>query len=184
MHQVPKPLSDAAAHFQAVMEQASIPFAFVGGFAVALHGAPRLTADVDVIVDGSSTSIESLAAILLANGFVSRAQDLIAFARQTYALVVTHVESGVPLDISIGYSPWEQGAIAIAQGASKFPVVSVDDLIVMKIVAMRSKDQIDVQQLLALNPDIDRRAILKRIEPFAKDLDAPEILDIARALLQ
>lgn len=47
----------------------------VGGHAVALHGAPRATFDIDVFVDGEAVNLERLARALLAFGFPDAAES-------------------------------------------------------------------------------------------------------------
>jgi hypothetical protein len=47
----------------------------VGGHAVALHGAPRATFDIDVLVDATTANLKRLEAALLAFGFPNAASS-------------------------------------------------------------------------------------------------------------
>lgn len=69
------------------LDHHKVPYAIVGGYAVALHGAIRGTVDIDLVLNLSSESFERAEAALESCGLVSRipvtAQEIIAF-RQEY----------------------------------------------------------------------------------------------------
>lgn len=66
----------------AALGEAGVPFAVVGGHAVALHGAVRGTVDVDVALAWSEDSVAKAEAALQALGLVSQlpltAADVVA----------------------------------------------------------------------------------------------------------
>ncbi|MCB1114229.1 MAG: hypothetical protein KDK62_05680 [Chlamydiia bacterium] len=54
------------------LEEAKVPFAIVGGFAVALYGFPRGTLDVDLVIQWSKEHLELAEKALKKIGLVSR----------------------------------------------------------------------------------------------------------------
>ena len=54
---------------------ARVRFLLVGGHAVALHGAPRATFDIDVFVDSGALNLKRLARALSAFGFPEAAES-------------------------------------------------------------------------------------------------------------
>lgn len=66
--------------------QNSIPYAIVGGYAVALHGAPRGTLDIDFITRLDEKTFLKIESVLLSMGFQSRlpvtAQEVFKFREE------------------------------------------------------------------------------------------------------
>ena len=54
------------------LQKAKIPYAVVGGFAVALHGIPRGTIDIDFVIQWSLKNLLKTEAVLKELGLVSR----------------------------------------------------------------------------------------------------------------
>ena len=129
------------------------PWMVIGGIAVIAHGVPRATIDVDATILATGTTPDTVMAALAGHGFAPRVADAVAFARQHQVLLVVHTESGVPIDITFAWMPFEEEALGRANqkdfAGSVLPVISVDDLIVYKLVASRPRDIDDVERLLA-----------------------------------
>lgn len=120
-----------------------------GAQAVIAHGVPRMSDDVDVTVDLGHHQAAELVRALEASGFQLRIEDDIdAFVRQTRVLPMTHRRSGVDLDVVLaGPGPEEgflQRARRLSLGGVLVPVVTVEDLLVLKTLAGRGKDLDDV----------------------------------------
>lgn len=54
------------------LEKASIPYAIVGGLAVALHGALRGTVDIDIVLKWSLINLQNAEKVLNELGLVPR----------------------------------------------------------------------------------------------------------------
>ena len=52
-----------------------------------------------------------------------------------------------------------------------------EDLIIMKAVAHRPKDWLDIQGIIQSHPDLDRRRIREWVTQFAELLEMPELWD-------
>lgn len=58
-------------------------------------------------------------------------------------------------------------------GTLKLRLPTPEDLIIMKAVARRPKDLLDIQSIAASHPDIDRSRIRSWVEQFGEALDLP-----------
>ena len=54
------------------LADAGVEFAVAGGFAVVLHGVPRMTFDLDIVVDLGADNLSRLVAALRSEGFRPR----------------------------------------------------------------------------------------------------------------
>ncbi len=163
-----------------------VPYAVIGGVAVALQAAPRFTNDVDAVIwiDDSRWAglLESAARFSIA----PRRPDILEFASRTRVLLLSH-GSGVPIDVSCGALPFEQALIeqatSIEIGPLSVRVARPEDLLVMKAIANRPRDWADIESLLRQFPDMDTIAARQTVHEFAEVLDSPELLaDFDRAL--
>ena len=66
----------------------------------------------------------------------------------------------------------------------EIPVATPEDLLVLKAIAGRPRDIVDMEGLLAANPRIDRSEVRSKTAMFADVLDAPEILENLDRLLK
>ena len=122
-----------------------------GAQAALLYGSARLTADVDVTVLLGDVSTEALVAALAGEGFELRISDP-AFVAATRVIPVVHRATGFPTDVVLGGPGLEELFLSRASrrsvGGTRIPVVSAEDLIVMKILAGRDKDKEDVRAVV------------------------------------
>lgn len=119
----------------------------VGGHAVALHGAPRATFDIDVFVDGEPVNLERLARALLAFGFPNAAAS-----SRYLAITGRFLTLGIkPLRIDIlnaidgvSFAEAWRDRIKVDKGVS---VIGLAALLKNKRAAGRPKDLLDVELL-------------------------------------
>jgi len=85
------------------------------------------------------------------------------------------------VDLSLGALPFEHEAVAqqsvVHVAGVRIPVPKVEDLIIMKAVAHREQDLLDIAGLLDLHAKIDVKRVKQVVGQFAEAMDAPEILD-------
>jgi predicted nucleotidyltransferase len=116
---------------------------------------PRLTADVDITVRlrtaQESDSISGFCRDMEEKGFRLRISDP-EFLARTRVLPFLHTPTGLPLDVVLAGRGLEDAfierAILVDIEGLPVPVVSPEDLIVMKILAGRTKDLEDVRTVL------------------------------------
>lgn len=150
------------------LNAAGARYVVVGGLAVVLHGHPRLTADVDIVLDLEPESARKAMEALKAMGLKARAPvDPAAFAdpRQreswiadkgmTVFSLFSPKEPLLVLDLFVRAPlPFEglwSRAKTVDLGGVSVRVACVDDLIAMKRAVGRPQDLLDVEALEALN---------------------------------
>ena len=112
------------------------PAMIIGGIAVIARGAPRLTRDVDATVAGGTIELPALLDALRAYEVVPRIPDVMAFAAANQVVLLTHRPSGVDVDVSIAWLPFELEALAAAEhlviAGAEVAVARAEDLIIYK----------------------------------------------------
>jgi hypothetical protein len=143
----------------------------IGGIAVIARGVPRVTQDIDVAFSGADVTLRGLMADLERAGIAARIDDALAFAAESQVLLVRHTQTGVNIDASLAWLPFEMEAIAAATpamvGPAKLQVAQAEDLVIYKAVAWRPQDQQDVERLLVLH---GARMDLARVRRHVREL--------------
>src|SRR5262245_5930781 len=148
-----------------------VPHALIGGVAVSLIANPRFTADVDAVIWLERARWESLVSAGSAHGFVPRIGDAIEFAERSRVLLLTHAPTGINVDISVGALPFEKEAIdrvrTLEASGVTLRVPTPEDLIIMKAVAHRRQDALDIEQIVSATANLDLRRIRYWVKQFA-----------------
>ncbi len=157
------------------------PGMLIGGLAVIVHGVSRATRDVGATLLGGERRLEDILVGLGRHGIVPRISDALEFAAQHQVLLLRHQPSGIDVDITIAWLPFEIEAVRAAQIVAvddvNVPVVRPEDLVIYKTVAWRPQDQQDVERLQgAYWATIDLGRVRRVVAEFAEALDQPERL--------
>lgn len=144
-----------------------IKYIVVGGVAINIHGIPRMTYDLDFILDLEDNNLETFLKLLKSWGFKPRAPvDIMDFAKKEkrelwikdknmkaftlqnpeWAMSEIDIVINTPLD-------YEKAAINIKYVKIKnvsVPTISIDDLIKMKQQSNRQQDIADIRNLRKL----------------------------------
>ena len=162
--------------------------ALIGGLAVSLRGQPRMTVDVDLVVLATVDEALRLVADLATTPFDPLFPGVEEVVAKAFILPLRHRQTLIRVDLAIGMSGFEQEAVARATpimiGAASIPVVSIEDLLVMKALAGRPQDDEDIRGLVAARQStIDWPACLTLAERLggAIDTDIAGRLRSARA---
>jgi Nucleotidyl transferase AbiEii toxin, Type IV TA system len=159
----------------------------MGGIAASLLGTPRLTADLDAMLLLSVQDIPRLTEIAKEEGFTPRIKEADKFAKLHRVLLLEYQETGTPVDISLGVLPFENETVARSTlhqlGDISIRLPSPEDLIILKAVAHRPKDLIDIQAVIENHPNLDRKRIQRWVQEFALALEMPELWDDIADLL-
>lgn len=169
-------------------DAAKVSGVIIGGVAASLLGRPRLTRDVDALVILDEAKWADFLKMGESLGFKLRTPDALEFAKKNRVLLMNHIPVGIDVDISCGLLPFEkevlQRAKTIEISGVCIPLPSPEDLIIMKAIAGRPRDIIDIESLLDANPELNMRRVRKWIREFSKVLEMPEILENVKKIIR
>jgi hypothetical protein len=139
----------------------------VGGVAVNLHGYPRFTGDLDVVLALDSTNHARMTDLMKRLGYTERLpislekfgregavarwlreQNVIAYTFQS--AVLPQLDIDVLVTESLCFDEQDARKTVVEAWGIEVPVVSIDDLIALNRRANRAKDAEDVKALLEL----------------------------------
>jgi len=167
-------------------DRVNIPYMVLGGQAVLLYGEPRLTRVIDITVGLDSRGLHRILAIVRELGLRVLVDSAEPFVRDTMVLPAIEERSDIRVDIVFSFSAFEQAALARVRRQLIGPVevcfASLEDLVIHKIVAGRSRDLEDVRVVLLKNPGFDREYIERWLKLFDESL-TESYLDTFRSIL-
>jgi len=154
----------------------------IGGIAVSLLGQARFTEDLDAMVLLSVEEISHFLKIAQQEGIEPRIPQAEEFPRRNRVLLLRHVASQTGIDISLGILPFEQEMVARSEAHKIDEALSIrlptpEDLIIMKAIAHRPKDLLDIQGIIQRHPQLDQKRIQNWVTQFAELLERPELWD-------
>lgn len=182
-----KPLLPPLRALQKLIDRFESQGMIIGGVAVSLLSEPRYTADIDAVIFLSISDLALLLASALSEGFEPRIPNVEAVARKSRVVLLRHRATNITADISLGALPFEREAIERSQLLNiekiHLRIPSVEDLIIMKAIAHRPKDLLDIQSLVDANPKLDRARVKNWVQQYADLLEMPELwTDLAKLL--
>jgi hypothetical protein len=180
-------IADVLRDLAAAMREVGAGWYLFGAQAALLHGAARLTADVDVTVAWQRPDLGLLLAALRSHGFELR-QVPPDFIERTRVVPLVHA-TGIQTDLVLGGPGLEEMFLARAVAREvegvQVPVATAEDLIAMKVLGGRAKDLDDVRSLLAASSgrlDLAHvRGVLRDLERALDRSDLIAVLDAAVA---
>jgi hypothetical protein len=146
------PLADLLAELGRVLGGLGVRWYLFGAQAAILHGAARLTADVDVTADLGERPAVDLVEALTAAGFDLRVGDPTGFVERTRVLPMVHRGTAIPVDVVLAGPGLEElflsRAVERRLGDVRVPVLAAEDLVATKILAGRAKDLDDAASVV------------------------------------
>ena len=152
--------------FKALAEH-KVRYLVAGGVAMNLHGIPRMTADLDIMLDLSRANLARFIEAIGESGYKPKApvdvaelldpakrkswaetKNMVVFTLLNPALPYQELDVFIqnPLDFGAAY----KGRTHCKAGGLDIPVVSIPDLIEMKEAAGRKQDKSDIPALKKL----------------------------------
>lgn len=137
----------------------NVRYIVIGGIASVIHGVPRATFDLDILIDADSGNARNLLDALLDAGFGTAA---LTDAEEILSNEITIFKDRVRIDVQTSTpgldfkEAWERRKTLEYQDQT-FYVVSLEDLIASKRAAGRDIDLEDVR-LLELPSDEERKS--------------------------
>jgi hypothetical protein len=149
------------------LNELQIAYAFTGAFAVSYYGHPRMSTDIDVLIENDKDKLFKLQRRLQISGYDATERDVQKAIEECSHFPVFHRERTFPyFDFKIACAEDDisaiQKSIALDYHGVKCQVVSVEDLIIKKL---EWNDLQDVEVMLIRHKKID----MKRLEKEAKE---------------
>ncbi len=135
-----------------------VAFLVVGAYAVALHGCPRYTGDLDILVEPTHENVARLVAAIDRFGFPTAAinRDGLVAGDSILELGVPPVQIHVMTRISgVGWPQAHAACLVVRLGTHDVPVIGRTALLANKRAAGRPKDLADVAALEGTPPRVD-----------------------------
>jgi len=181
------PLLEPLVPLQRLLEHFDNQGVIIGGIAASLLGKPRFTAGIDGVILLSVDDLPELIDAASEQGIEPRIADAEAFAQKHRVLLLQHQASGTNIDISLGILPFETEIASRSQtlnvGGLNLRLPTPEDLIILKAVAHRPQDLMDIQAIAASQPDLDIGRIQFWVEQFGDALEIPELWEKISQLL-
>ncbi len=161
----------------------------IGGVAVIALGVPRYTADIDVTIQGRSSHPDQIFDVLSRHEIGPRIQSALEFARARQVLLALHEPSGISIDASLAWLPFEEEALQSSL-ATEFAGIPIrvprpEDLLIYKLVACRPLDVEDAEGLLLLyGKEIDLDRVRDLLRQFSEVLGDPIHIETLERLLR
>lgn len=157
-------------HFQdflGLLEKRKVEYVIVGGYAVGIHGFPRYTGDLDVLVAISRENAGRLLDVFAEFGFES-----LKLRMEDFLEPDTVVEAGrEPMKIKviagidgISFDRCRTDRILLDVPGFQVPFIGFDLLIANKAASPRSRDRIDLEELTCLSELQKERDIEREID--------------------
>lgn len=163
-----------AASIQEFIELKKWDFFFIGGITVQVWGQPRLTQDIDLTVfTNLKNEREYISAFL--ELYTPKFSDAAEFAL-TNRVLPMFTKEGVGIDLTLGGLSDTSEALSRSSyqqlvGGISLRICSADDLIIMKTIAGRARDWIDVESVIIRQDKLDWGYIFTTLESISDNDD-------------
>jgi len=165
-----KDLTQALRELTGMLDSLSVPYAVMGGMAVRVHGIPRPTHDVDFTIALRRERLPDLFALVIDAGYSVAEPHLQGWVDNVAGMPLVkirmHMEDhGIDIDIFLAESEFQKSLVARRQRETLegHPIwfVTPEDLVLLKLIAGRPRDFVDVQDVLFTQGELDN-AYLRR----------------------
>lgn len=165
-----------------VLDRLGIEFMIMGGFAVRSWGVPRPTYDADLAIAAQGDALAGVLSELRAAGFeVPREHEAEFLDRigDMEKVKVTRFADGSVWDVDLFLAKGSFFESAMARRRTRtldgrdVYVMAPEDVILLKLVAYRRKDQVDVEEIVKIQTDLD----LSHLRSWANRLGVADRLD-------
>ena len=157
-------LFQALRRILSVLEKLGVPYALIGGLALAFYEVVRATKDLDLLILLSPAEMEKFAEQLTANGLPAGARKGAPGDPVVGVVAVQVLVGGSQLtcDLLLPSARWQSEAVRNAQvfelEGSQVRVVQARDLFLLKLHAGGPQDLLDASQLLQMQDEATGRA--------------------------
>lgn len=165
----------------AILDQLGIQWVIFGALAANLYRSEtRLTQDVDLLLASAGPGVEALEAALRSSGWSVRRG-----IPDGTLLRARHVQHG-DVDLVLAQTAYQSEALArareeVLRGGTRVRVLAIEDVILHKLIAARSRDVADVESILDAALPVDEMYLARWarewevLEPLHQLREAAEI---------
>jgi len=129
----------------------------MGGMATSIYAPPRATFDIDAIGDIKEESLGRFLADLKKQGFSFDEREPVKTIAGLPFVTLYYRRSKIYVDLFIARSEFQklvvQRARSLRVGGIKLDIISPEDLILVKLLSGRTRDNEDIRQILAENAE-------------------------------
>lgn len=136
--------------FLRLLEAHRVEYMIVGGYAVAFHGFPRFTKDLDIFFNAATENVQRLRQTLIDFGFREDSVQSEALATLGNEIVIGAAPVRIDLVNRIDGVTFDEAKLSIERGKYSDIEVSFigrEDLLRNKRSTLRAKDKADVEEL-------------------------------------
>lgn len=160
-------LISEAADLQTFVEEKGWDFYFIGGIAVQVWGQTRLTRDIDLTIFTNLRNEDEYIRIMLGR-YLPKFSGVEEFAL-TERVLPLKTGGGIGIDMTLGglsdiNTALKRSSYQEFTDEISLRVCSADDLIIMKTVAARPRDWVDIESIIIRQTYLDWPYIEKSIE--------------------
>lgn len=142
------------------LREAKIPHALAGGLALAVHGHPRATTDIDFVITADPEAIARARLVLAKLGILQTRRPIVKFRRIAMLRVTAAPELREPISIDLLVPPDAMDQLfarieEVPVEATAIAVVSREDLVLLKLLRASDQDVLDIRALASKHP-LDR----------------------------
>jgi hypothetical protein len=130
-----------------VLERLGIPYMVVGGFAATFYGEPRLTIDVDIVMDMKYEHIRPLVAAFPPSNYYVSEEAVRDSLRRRYPFNVIQPATGAKVDlVPLSGDPFTRSAfqrrqrLAYDEAGHSATFITAEDIVVAKLIAHRETE--------------------------------------------
>jgi hypothetical protein len=154
--------------FLSVLKRHGVRFLLVGAHAVAAHGRPRFTQNLDVLVEPTLANAHRVAAAIREFGFSETARDWHWFAKPYRITMIGRLPNRIDVLTSISGVSFREAwkhRVELASEIGPIPALGLEELRANKRAAGRPKDMADLALLDELTLATSKARVDQRARP-------------------
>ena len=148
------------------LNENNIPYMIVGATTLSLHGTPRTTLDIDVIIMLKEENINKFADYLTKNDFFAYPEEIIEALNERSHVTIIDKESAFRIDLKGIYSKFDQESFDRKQKLKiedlEIWVNSAEDAIISKLSYGSEQDLNDIKGILLRQENLDMSYITQK----------------------
>jgi hypothetical protein len=153
-------------------KEEKIEYAVIGGMALIAHGINKTTEDIYITLLLKLEEIENIGNKILKK-FDSIYPESILFFQKNFVLPVVHRKTKIGIDFAAGLSGFDklvnERKVNLKFGSLVLPFTSIEDLILYKLFAGRSKDLTALEEIATnFKGKINKKYLTKLLNDFSE----------------